>query len=102
MEGHCTCKGSDKGFCLRFGLDALSSYERLIGTKQLASGHPIKAYLMTGREKPFCRSHFKMTIIMSGSIESLGHGEEVGILSVEVKSLQGDRTERSRFSREPM
>lgn len=102
LDGHCTCRGIDEGFCLRFGLDALSSYERLVGTKHLASGQPIKAYLMTGREPPFCRSHFKMNIFMSGTIESLGHGEEVGILSVEVKSLDGDRTERIRFSREPM
>lgn len=102
LEGQCTCKGTDKGFCLRFGLDAKSSYQRLYGTKQLASGLPIKAYLMTGREKPFCRSHFKMTIFMSGTVESLGHGEEVGILNVEVQSPDGYRTERIRFSREPM
>lgn len=102
LAGHCTCRGTDKGFCLRFGIDALSSYERLIGTKSLASGQPIKAYLMTGREPPFCRSHFKMNIIMSGSVDSLGHGEEIGILTVEVASIHGEKTERIRFSREPM
>lgn len=39
---------------------------------------------------------------MSGSVESLGHGEEVGILSVEVQSLKGERTDKIRFTREPM
>lgn len=102
LTGQCTCKGRDDGFCIQMGLDAHTSYNRYIGTKQLSSGLPIKAYLMTGHQKPFCRSHFKMTIIMSGSEESLGHGEEVGILSVEVKSLKGFRTDKIRFSREPM
>lgn len=102
LLGYCTCKGTDKGFCLRFGLDAAIDYQRHIGTNHLASGQPIKAYLMTGREEPFCRSHFKMTIFMSGTIESLGHGEEIGILAVEVQSLHGERTERIRFSKEPM
>lgn len=102
LEGQCTCRGTDKGFCLKFGLDSLTSYNRLVGTKQLAAGLPIKAYLMTGRQPPFCRSHFKMTIIMSGTQESLGHGEEIGILSVEVVSFNGEKTEKIRFSREPM
>lgn len=102
LKGHCTCKGQDNGFCIKFGLDAHISYSRYIGTKQLSSGLPIKTYLMTGHQKPFCRSHFKMTIIMSGSQESVGHGEEVGILSVEVSSMNGARTEKIRFSREAM
>lgn len=80
----------------------MSSYQLLVGTKQVSSGQPIKAYLLTGPQKPFCRSHFKMTIIMSGSVDSLSHGEEVGILSVEVQSKNGERTDRIRFSREPM
>lgn len=102
LTGQCTCKGTDTGFCLRFGLDALISYKRLVGTKQLSAGLPIKAYLMTGRQEPFCRSHFKMTIVMSGSVDSMGHGEEVGILTVEVSSKNGETTERIRFSRESM
>lgn len=102
LTGQCTCRGSDTGFCLRFGLEALTSYKRLAGMKQLSAGLPIKAYLMTGRQEPFCRSHFKMTIVMSGSVESMGHGEEVGILTVEVRSKNGETTEKIRFSREPM
>lgn len=73
-----------------------------MGTKQLSAGLPIKAYLITGRQAPFCRSHFKLTIVMSGSVDSLGHGEEVGILLVEVRSKDGQTTEKIRFSREPM
>lgn len=102
LTGQCTCRGSDTGFCLRFGLEALTSYKRLVGIKQLSAGLPIKVYLMTGRQAPFCRSHFKMTIVMSGSVESMGHGEEVGILTVEVRSKNGETTEKIRFSREPM
>lgn len=102
LIGQCTCRGTDSGFCLRFGLDAITSYKRLIGTKQLAAGLPIKAYLITGRQPPFCRSHFKLTIVMSGSVDSLGHGEEVGLLLVEVRSDDGQTTEKIRFTREPM
>lgn len=57
---------------------------------------------MTGSQRPFCRAHFKLTVIMSGSQESLGHGEEVGILSVEIESLRGLRTDRIKFSKDPM
>lgn len=102
INGQCTCRGTDSGFCLRFGLDALTSYRRLVGTKQLSAGLPIKAYLMTGRQEPFCRSHFKLTVVMSGSVDSLGHGEENGLLLVEVRSKNGETTEKIRFSREPM
>lgn len=101
LNGKCTCKGRDTGFCLQMGLDAEQSYSRYIGTKQPSSGLPTKAFLITGYQKPFCRSHFKLTIIMSGSQESLGHGEEVGILSVEVKSRNGVKTEKIRYTREP-
>lgn len=80
----------------------MTSYQRLDGIDEIASGQPIKAYMLTGPQKPFCRSHFRMSIIMSSSIESVTHGEEVGILTVEVQSRHGERTDRIRFSREPM
>lgn len=101
LDGRCTCRGGDKGFCVTMGLDAMSSYRKLTGTRQLSSGLPIKAYFMTGSQPPFCRGHFKISIAISGSVESRGHGEEVGILSVEIKS-QEKSTEKIRFSREAM
>lgn len=103
LNGRCTCKNiHDKGFCLKFGLDTYSSYKKLVGTKYIASGLPIKAYFMTGSQAPFCRAHFKLTVTTSGSKESFGHGEEIGILSAEIRSLNGEKTDRIRFSREPM
>lgn len=102
LEGRCTCKSGDRGFCLKMGLGALSSYNKLKGTREHSSGLPIKAYMMTGSQPPFCRATYKLSVIMSGSNESLGHGEEIGILLLEIQSHDGTKTERIKFSREPM
>lgn len=84
------------------GLDALSSYNKLIGTREHSSGLPIKAYFMTGSRAPFCRATYKLSVIMSRSTESLGHGEEVGILLLEIQSRDGTKTDRIKFSKDPM
>lgn len=100
LSGQCTCKGDDKGFCLQFGLNAYSSYRKLVGTRHASSGRPIKAYFLTGAQPPFCRAHYKLRVKTSGSKESLGHGEEVGVLFAEIVSQSGVKTEKIRFSRE--
>lgn len=106
MNGLCTCRNdrqaSGAGTCIRFGLETLSSYKEHVSTSLVTNGQPIKAYFLTGHRAPFCRSHFKLTVHMSGSKESLGHGEEVGTLLVEFLSVKGQKSDRIRFSRDAM
>lgn len=104
MNGQCTCRNdrNSDGSCIRFGLETLNSYKEHVSTSLVTSGQPIKAYFLTGPRAPFCRSHFKLTVYMSGSKESLGHGEEIGTLLVEFVSAKGHNSDRIRFSREAM
>lgn len=104
MNGLCTCRNDREsaGSCIRFGLEALNSYKEHVSTSLVTSGQPIKAYFLTGHRAPFCRAHFKLTAHLSGSSESLGHGEEVGTLLVEFVSEKGLKSDRVRFSREAM
>lgn len=101
LNGQCTCKGDDTGFCIKFGLDAWASFKKMSGTRHFTGSNAIRAYFLTGAQPPFCRAHYKLTVTMSGSKESLGHGEEIGILSAEIKSSK-HTTERIRFSRDPL
>ncbi|XP_066603487.1 inactive pancreatic lipase-related protein 1-like [Prorops nasuta] len=73
-------------YCPRFGLDA-----------QPGNYHA-SVYLMTSPEKPFCRSHYRVTIKTSKTNESLTHGGEVGMFVVRAVGLNGKRTEKMQLS----
>ncbi|XP_011688302.1 PREDICTED: pancreatic lipase-related protein 2-like [Wasmannia auropunctata] len=73
-------------YCPRFGLDA-----------QPGNYHA-SVYLMTGSDKPFCKAHYKVTINISKTDESLSHGGEVGMFVVSVIGTNGKRTERMQLS----
>ncbi|KAG5327462.1 LIPR2 protein, partial [Pseudoatta argentina] len=73
-------------YCPRFGLDA-----------QPGNYHA-SVYLMTGSDKPFCKAHYKLTINISKTNESLLHGEEVGLFVVRVIGVNGKKTEEMQLS----
>ncbi|EFN77854.1 pancreatic lipase-related protein 2 [Harpegnathos saltator] len=84
QEGGCfDCKNQ---YCPRFGLDAQpGNYEASV-------------YLMTGGSKPFCKAHYKVTINISKTNESMSHGGEVGVFMVLVIGANGKKTERMQLS----
>ncbi|XP_057318077.1 pancreatic lipase-related protein 2-like [Microplitis mediator] len=59
-------------YCPRFGFDA-----------QPGNYHA-SVYLMTAAEKPFCRGHYRVTINISKTAESVDHGGEVGTFVIRV------------------
>ncbi|KAG5335487.1 LIPR2 protein, partial [Acromyrmex charruanus] len=73
-------------YCPRFGLDA-----------QPGNYHA-SVYLMTGSDKPFCKAHYKLTINISKTNESLLHGGEVGLFVVRVIGVNGKKTEEMQLS----
>lgn len=73
-------------YCPRLGLDA-----------QRGNYHA-SVYLMTGSDKPFCKAHYKLTINISKTNESLSHGGEVGMFVVRVIGANGKKTERMQLS----
>lgn len=84
QEGSCfDCANQ---YCPRFGLDA-----------QPGNYHAA-VYLMTGRDKPFCKGHYKVTINISKTDESLSYGGEVGMFVVRVIGTNGKKTERMQLS----
>lgn len=99
-EGRCfNCTGADGHQCINFGFHSQQSYSQLIGTNQLSLGQPIKAYLKTNADQPYCQNHYKIKAFISSSAESAGNGGEVGILSINVHSdEERQSTGEMRFS----
>lgn len=73
-------------YCPRFGFDAQPG------------NYPVATYLMTGSERPFCRGHYRVTINVSKTAESMSHGGEVGMFVLRVIGAEGRRTERMQLS----
>lgn len=86
-RGHCFQCDVDGNRCVRFGPASRDSYRGLWSVRHITdAADPMRVYFMTGAEGPFCRVHYKVTIVMSGSEESLLHGGEIGVVSLEVRS----------------
>lgn len=101
-EGRCfDCKGKDNHYCLQFGFHSHASYRKLLGTGLFASARPVKAYLTTAPGTPYCQTHYKVTVIMSSNEESITHGGEIGILTVNLNSEQNLNTGKMKFSEDP-
>ncbi|XP_063992120.1 pancreatic triacylglycerol lipase-like [Diachasmimorpha longicaudata] len=84
QQGSCfDCVGQ---YCPRLGFDA----------------HPgnyhASVYLMTASEKPFCRGHYKVSINISKTDESVQHGGDVGIFVIRVIGAGGKMSERIPLS----
>ncbi|XP_031789463.1 pancreatic triacylglycerol lipase isoform X1 [Nasonia vitripennis] len=72
--------------CPRFGFNAQPG------------NHHASVYLMTGRDKPFCKAHYRVTINVSKTNESLNYGGEVGMFVIRVIGPNGKMTERLSLS----
>nr|XP_012137157.1 PREDICTED: pancreatic triacylglycerol lipase-like isoform X2 [Megachile rotundata] len=73
-------------YCPRFGLDA-----------QPGNYHA-SVYLLTGSSKPFCKGHYKVTINISKTDESVNHGGEVGTFVIRIFGEKDKKSERIHLS----
>ncbi|XP_076236592.1 pancreatic lipase-related protein 2 [Calliopsis andreniformis] len=84
QEGNCfDCVNQ---YCPRFMLDAQPG------------NYDASVYFMTGSNKPFCKGHYKVTINISNTNESLDHGGEVGTFVIRVIGENEKKTERIQLS----
>lgn len=103
LTGECfSCIGNDNGHCIDFGLNSERSYRKMIGLSDITKGTPLKAYFMTSAKPPYFQAHYRLTVHVSDSEDSVTHGGEIGILSCEFVSAKGNRSGLMKFSREPM
>lgn len=58
------------------------------------------AFLLTGDEKPYCKVHYRITVKISESEESVLHGGEIGILSIKLHSRHKKETKFLQFTQE--
>lgn len=101
-RGHCFRCDADGNRCVRFGPGSRESYRGLWSDRRIANAaEPMRVYFMTGGEGPFCRVHYKVTVVVSSSEESVLHGGEIGVLSLEVRSqrLPGELEKEERRRR---
>ncbi|XP_065569016.1 pancreatic triacylglycerol lipase-like isoform X2 [Artemia franciscana] len=80
QSGKCSC-GSGAIRCHVMGMHSRQDYVRKfpVGTQQPVP-RSISAYLLTGSEKPFCRYHYRITLFISDTDESISHGADYGFL----------------------
>lgn len=101
--GRCfSCVGNDAGHCISFGLESERSYKRMLELTDVNRGQPLKAYFMTSARPPYFQSHYKISVYVSDSEESISHGGEIGILSTEIESKQGIKSGLMKFSKDPL
>lgn len=86
-QGHCFQCNEDGHQCIDFGMNSINSYQHLVSAGKIEdTTRSVKVYLMTSDGVPFCRTHYKVTIEISSSDESLIHGGELGFMSLVVRS----------------
>ncbi|XP_055615911.1 pancreatic lipase-related protein 2-like [Toxorhynchites rutilus septentrionalis] len=100
LAGECFECDVDGHHCIDFGPNAQLSYRRLIENGNMVEPRQIRAFMITGDDSPYCRTHYKVTLVLSDSEESRIHGGEVGKLSLEFIGQQRERSERMEFSKE--
>lgn len=106
-EGSCFECNADGHQCIAFGMAARDSYQH-----QLASGHflgafpTVQVYLMNTLGAQHCRAHYKVTVQVSASMESVLHGGEVGTMSMTLHThIEGRKkvdSEEMSFTPEPL
>lgn len=114
-EGHCFDCNNDDSQCVSFGMKSRESFQNLMSAHRVPDvGAPLRVYLMTGAGRPFCRTHFRVTIHISSSKDSLLHGGEIGIFTLVMHSIRNYRagdadsgkpqlnTDAMKFSPEPL
>lgn len=100
-QGHCFRCNEDNHNCIPFGMNSMNIYQHLLSSGKIMNpSAPTRVYLMTSGASPFCRAHFKVTIVMSASDESSMHGGEIGIMSMVVHQNK-TTTENMKISKEP-
>lgn len=102
LDGDCFECDVDGHYCIDFGPKAPSSYRRLIENGVMVEPRPIRAYMITGDDAPYCRTHYKVTLVLSNSDESLIHGGEVGKMSLEMFGEIRNRSEQMDFTKDAL
>ncbi|XP_012288551.1 pancreatic triacylglycerol lipase [Orussus abietinus] len=78
--------------------DCVNQYCPRLGFDAQPGNYRASVYLMTGSEKPFCRGHYRVTINISKTNESLDHGGEVGMFVISAIGASGRKTESMQLS----
>ncbi|XP_060530064.1 pancreatic triacylglycerol lipase-like [Cylas formicarius] len=86
VNGSCWDCGESGEKCLKFGFYGKGHYDKLYGKKHLKDTSLIQ-YLMTSSEKPYCRGHYRIIVLVSDSSESKKHGGEIGQLFFTMHSM---------------
>lgn len=78
--------------------DCVNQYCPRLGFDAQPGNYHASVYLMTASEKPFCRGHYKVSINISKTDESVDHGGDVGIFVIRVIGTGGKMSERIPLS----
>ncbi|GJQ71315.1 hypothetical protein Trydic_g11051 [Trypoxylus dichotomus] len=74
---NCNKKGT---YCLPFGFGSYKKYKNLVNERMLQPNKNLILYMLTTDTSPFCKGHYKITVVISNTEESKLHRGEVGTL----------------------
>uniref|UniRef100_A0A8D8P1W9 Inactive pancreatic lipase-related protein 1 n=1 Tax=Culex pipiens TaxID=7175 RepID=A0A8D8P1W9_CULPI len=100
MAGECFDCDRDGHLCFNFGHRSHDSFRALSQAKQIIGSPAIQAFFITGPAEPFCRTHYKVTIKVSDTDESMIHGGEIGRFHLAVHGSKGVLSEQMAFTDE--
>ncbi|RZC34310.1 inactive pancreatic lipase-related protein 1, partial [Asbolus verrucosus] len=80
QKGKCFDCGQNNQKCIHFGYHGYKDYKWLVEHRIITPNTNLVQFFKTGERKPFCRGHYKITVKVSDSAESMNHGGEVGQL----------------------
>ncbi|XP_055615910.1 pancreatic lipase-related protein 2 [Toxorhynchites rutilus septentrionalis] len=102
LAGDCFNCDRDGHLCFNFGFKSYDSFRRLSQANQIVGSPEIKSFLITGPAEPFCRTHYKVTIKVSETEESVLHGGEIGRFHLSIYDNKGGHSEKMAFTQESL
>ncbi|EAT36808.1 AAEL011144-PA [Aedes aegypti] len=102
LAGDCFECNEDGHYCIEFGPNAWNSYRGLIENGVMTVPGQVRAFMITADHSPYCRSHFKVTLLVSNDVESRVLGPEIGTLAVELLGKHRERSGSMDLSQKPL
>ncbi|XP_017778462.1 PREDICTED: pancreatic triacylglycerol lipase [Nicrophorus vespilloides] len=100
-EGRCFECNRNGQQCLKMGFNSQKHYEAAVRAKRVDPNNGLILYSMTGSSSPFCKAHYKISVLVSDGTESRGHGGEIGQLWFvfhDTTDGRGEKTERAALN----
>ncbi|XP_050097249.1 pancreatic triacylglycerol lipase-like [Anopheles aquasalis] len=93
-SGGCADCASAPHGCVRFGLESVRDYR----ARERRPDVPIQLFFRTASRAPFLMPNYRLTVRLSNTTASRQHGPEVGRIVLQLRTVDGGRSEKIFFN----